>query len=52
MKVNAADLMSKLLSQSQAATGYNLKLNQLKLHSMIVDHNALVMDVDAGMSVD
>jgi hypothetical protein len=52
MKLNAADLMSKLLSQSAATTGYALSLNTLKLHSMLVDHNALVVDVDADLSVD
>lgn len=52
MKVNAADLMGKLLSQSVATTGYTLTLDTLMLHSMVVDRNALVVDVDAGMSVD
>jgi len=52
MKVNAADLMSKLLSQSVASTGYTLTLKSLKLHSMVVDHDALVVDVDAAMSVE
>jgi hypothetical protein len=52
MKVNAADLMGKLLSQSVATTGYTLTLNSLKLHSMLVDHDALVVDVDAAMSVE
>ncbi len=52
MKVNAADLMGKLLSQSAATTGYTLSLETLKLHSMQVDHNALVVDVDAGLSVE
>lgn len=52
MKVNAADLMSKLLTQSVASTGYSLTLNTLKLHSMLVDHNALVVDVDADMGID
>jgi hypothetical protein len=52
MKVNAADLMRKVLNQSVATTGYTLTLNALKLHSMLVDHNALVLDVDADMSVD
>ena len=52
MKVNAADLMRKVLNQSVATTGYTLTLNSLKLHSMLVDHNALVLDVDADMSVD
>ncbi len=52
MKVNAADLMSKLLSESVASTGYTLTLKSLKLHSMVVDHDALVVDVDAAMSVE
>jgi len=52
MKMNAADLMGKLLSQSVATTGYKLSLDTLKLHSMLVDHNSLVVDVDAAMSVD
>jgi hypothetical protein len=51
MKVNAADLMAKLLSQSVATTGYTLALDSLKLHSMLVDHDALVVDVDAAMSI-
>jgi hypothetical protein len=51
MKVNAADLMGKLLSQSVSATGYSLKLDSLKLHSMVVDHDSLVVDVDANLSV-
>jgi len=52
MKMNAADLMRKVLSQSVTATGYALTLDSLKLHSMLVDHNALVLYVDADMSVD
>jgi len=52
MKINAADLMRKVLGQSVAATGYTLTLDMLKLHSMLVDHNALVLDADADMSVD
>jgi len=52
MKVNAADLMSKLLTQSVAATGYTLTLKSLKIHSMLVERNALVVDVDAGLSVE
>ena len=52
MKVNAADLMTKVLSQSTPATGYSLTLKTLKLHSMLVDHDALVVDVDAAMGVD
>ena len=52
MKVNAADLMSTLLTQSVATTGYKLTLNSLKLHSMLVEHGNLVVDVDAEMSVE
>jgi hypothetical protein len=52
MKLNAADLMRKLLSQSLASTGYTLTLDSLKLHSMLVDHEALTIDVDAAMSID
>ena len=52
MKLNAAELIRKLLSQSLASTGYTLSLDMLKLHSMQVDHSALVVDVDAALSVD
>ena len=52
MKVSAAELMGKLLSQSVASTGYSLTLDSLKLHSMRVDHGSLVVDVDAALSVD
>jgi len=52
MKVNAADLMGKLLSQSAASTGYTLTLTSLKLHSMQIDHDALLVDVDAALSVE
>jgi hypothetical protein len=52
MKVNAAEMIRKLLSQSLASTGYTITLDTLKLHSMLVDHDALVVDVDAAMSVE
>lgn len=52
MKMNAADLMRKALSQSVASTGYALTLDSLKLHSMLVDHDVLVLDADADMSVN
>jgi hypothetical protein len=52
MKVDAADLMGKVLGQSAATTGYTLTLDSLKLHSMQVDHNALVVDLDAALSVE
>jgi hypothetical protein len=52
MKINAADLMRSLLTRSADTTGYALSLNSLKLHSMLVEGEALVVDVDANMRVD
>ena len=52
MKVNAAVLMRQLLSRSTEATGYALSLNSLKLHSLLVEGERLVMDVDAELKVD
>ena len=52
MTVDIAQTTGKLLSQSVASTGYALTLNSLKLHSMTVDHGALVVDLDAALSVD
>jgi hypothetical protein len=52
MKVNAAELMRKVLAQSMPATGYTLTLDNLKLHSMLVEHGALAIDLDAALSLE
>src|SRR5580698_5935794 len=52
MKINAATLMRQLLSHSAETTGYALSLNQLKLHSLLVEGDSLVMDADATLKVD
>jgi hypothetical protein len=52
MKVNAADLMRHVLSRSAETTGYAFSLTSLKIHSMLVQAEHLVLDVDAGMNVD
>jgi hypothetical protein len=52
MKVNAADLMRQLLSQSTETTGYAFSLSSLKLHSLFVEGKMLVLDADAGLNVD
>jgi hypothetical protein len=52
MKVNAADLMRKLLADSARTTGYALSLERLKLHSMLVEGQSLNVDLDAIMRVD
>jgi len=52
MKVNAATLLRQVLAQSLASTGYDLKLDRLKIHSMTVEGDALVVDVDGDLSVN
>jgi hypothetical protein len=52
MKVNAAVLMRQLLSRSAETTGYALTLSALKLHSLFVVGDSLVMDADASLKVD
>lgn len=52
LKVNAAELMRKLLSGSGEKTGYALTLGSLKLHSLLVEGGALVLDVDTDLRVD
>jgi len=52
MKVNAADLLRQLLTQSTASTGYALTLDSLKIHSMIVQNDSLVVDIDGVIGVD
>ena len=52
MKVDAADLMRQVLARSAETTGYALSLTSLKIHSMVVEGDFLVLDVDAGMDVN
>jgi hypothetical protein len=51
MKVNAAELLRQLLSKSMESTGYDMKLDNLKIHSMQVQGPALAVDFDGGVSV-
>lgn len=51
MKVNAADLLRKTLEGSTAASGYKITLDHLKIHSVVIDGDNLVVDVDADLSV-
>jgi hypothetical protein len=52
MKVNAAVLMRQVLSKSTETTGYAFSLSSLKLHSLLVERESLVMDADAALKVD
>jgi hypothetical protein len=51
MKINIADQIRRLLSKSVESTGYNISLDNLKIHSMQVDHSDLDVDFDANLSV-
>ncbi|MGA7340354.1 MAG: hypothetical protein WBE72_25805 [Terracidiphilus sp.] len=51
MKVNAADLLRKALAGSTASSGYKVTLERLKIHSVVVQGDTLVVDVDGGLSV-
>ncbi len=52
MKVNAAEMMRNLLVKAPDSTGYKLTLSMLKLHSMLVDGQELVVDLDANIRVE
>lgn len=51
MKVNAADVMRKALEGSTLTTGYKLSLDRLKIHSMLIEGDWLIVDVDGDLSV-
>lgn len=51
MRVNAADLLRKALAGSTATSGYKVSLDRLKIHSIVIDGDALVVDADGDISV-
>jgi hypothetical protein len=51
MKVNAADLLRKALEGSTASSGYKVSLERLKIHSVQIQGDALVVDADGDLSV-
>ena len=51
MKVDAADLLRKALEGSTATSGYKVSLERLKVHSMAIEGEVLVVDVDGDISV-
>ena len=51
MKLNAADLLRKALEGSTASSGYKVTLQRLKIHSMQIQGDDLVVDVDGDLSV-
>ena len=51
MKINVAELIRQLLAKSMESTGYAMTLDNLKIHSMQVDHSDLDVDFDSILSV-
>jgi hypothetical protein len=51
MKVNAADLLRKALEGSTASSGYKVTLERLKIHSMQIKGDTLIVDVDGDIGV-
>ena len=51
LKVNAAEVLRKALEGSTLSTGYKLSLERLKIHSMVIQGDWLIVDVDGDMTV-
>jgi hypothetical protein len=51
MKVNAADLLRKALEGSTASSGFKVTLDRLKIHSVQIEGDDLVVDVDGDIGV-
>ncbi len=51
MQVNAADLLRKALAGSTATSGYKVNLDQLKIRSVRLEGDSVVVDVDGRISV-
>jgi hypothetical protein len=51
MKVDAAELMRKALEGSTVSSGYKVTLDKLKIHSIQIQGDDLVVDADGDISV-
>jgi hypothetical protein len=51
MKVDAAELLRKALEGSTASSGYKVTLERLKVHSIQIEGDHLVVDADGDLSV-
>lgn len=51
MKLNAADMLRKALTDSTATSGYKVSLDRLRIHSMSIQGDAIVVDFDGDISV-
>jgi hypothetical protein len=52
MKVNATELLRKALEGSTASSGYKVSLDRLKIHSVQIEGDKLVVDADGDLSVE
>ena len=52
LRVDAAELDAPTVEWLGEKTGYALSLGSLKLHSLLVQGRALVLDVDTDLTVD
>jgi hypothetical protein len=52
LTVNAADLLRKALAGSTATSGYKVALGRLKIQSIEVVGDKLVVDADGDISVE
>lgn len=51
MKVDAAELLRKALEGSTGSSGYEVALDKLKIHSVQIEGDDLVVDADCNISV-
>lgn len=51
MKVNAADLLRKALEGSTVTSGFKVTLDRLKIHSVQVQGDNLIVDADGDLAV-
>lgn len=51
LSVDAGTLLRQLLVKSLETTGYDMKLDELKIHSMQVENGFLAVDLDSTLSV-
>ncbi len=51
MRLDAADVLRESLKRSHDTTGYQVALDSLKVHSMVVEKNVMTVDLDGALSI-
>ncbi|WP_419807136.1 hypothetical protein [Terriglobus sp.] len=52
LKIDAADLLRTALARSRQSSGYEVTLDHLKIHSMLVQDGVLAVDLDGSLRVN